>query len=40
MGLASILDRKQEKKSRTRNRTTEFSAWQAHLQPVQLRRVA
>jgi hypothetical protein len=40
MGLASILDRKQEKKSRTRNRTTEFPAWQAQPQPVQLRRVA
>jgi len=40
MGLASVLDRKQEKKSRNRSRTTEFPAWQAQLQPLQLRRVA
>jgi CxxC motif-containing protein (DUF1111 family) len=40
MGLASVLDRKQEKRSRTRTRTTEFPAWQAQLQPLQLRRVA
>jgi hypothetical protein len=40
MGLASVLDRKQEKKSRNRSRTTEFPAWQAQLQPVQLRHVA
>jgi len=40
MGLASVLDRKQEKRSRTRNRTTEFPTWLAQLQPVQLRNVA
>jgi hypothetical protein len=40
MGLASVLDRTQEKKSRARNRTTEFPAWQARLQPMQLRNVA
>jgi hypothetical protein len=40
MGLASVLDRKQEKKSRTRTRTAEFPAWQAQLKPVQLRSVA
>jgi|CZKF01.1.fsa_nt_gi hypothetical protein len=39
MGLASVLDRRQEKKSRIRNRT-EFPTWRAQLQPVQLRNVA
>jgi CxxC motif-containing protein (DUF1111 family) len=40
MGLANVLDRKQEKRARTRNRTTEFPAWHTQLQPVQLRHVA
>jgi len=39
MGLASILDRKQEKRSRSRT-STEFPAWRARLQPVQLRSAA
>ena len=40
MGLANVLDRKQEKKSKTRNRTTEFPNWHAKLEQVQFRRVA
>jgi len=39
MGLASVLDRKQEKRSRVRNRT-EFPAWRAQLQPVRLQSAA
>ena len=39
MGLSSVLERKQEKKSRA-HRTTEFPTWQAHLQQVPLRSVA
>ena len=40
MGLSTVLERKQEKKSRARNSTTEFPTWQAHLQQVPLRSVA
>jgi hypothetical protein len=32
MGLSNILDRKQEKKSRTRIRATEFPAWRPQIQ--------
>jgi len=39
MGLARVLDRKQEKKARSRSRT-EFPVWQAQLQPVRLRTAA
>lgn len=39
MGLASVLDRKQEKRAKTRNRT-EFPAWRAQLLPVHLRSAA
>ena len=33
MGLASVLDRKQEKRSRSRNRT-EYPLWRSQLQSV------
>lgn len=44
MGLASILDRKQEKRSKSKSRAVEFPAWRAplHLEKaqIQLRSVA
>jgi hypothetical protein len=40
MGLANVLDRKQEKRSRNRTRATEFPTWRSQLQPVQFQRVA
>jgi hypothetical protein len=42
MTLANVLDRKQEKRSRTETRATEFQAWRTplHLERTQLRSVA
>jgi hypothetical protein len=40
MGLATVLDRKPEKKAKARTRVTEFPTWQTRLQPMQLRNVA
>jgi hypothetical protein len=34
MGLATVLDRKQEKRARSKNNYTEFPAWQSRLQAV------